>query len=90
MEPLFITSAQVAGQLRLQLTFSDGKSQTVDFSGFLLSSHNPHIRKYADEKLFETFRITNGDLEWNDYDLCFPVIDLYENRIARNSDSAAA
>ncbi len=27
------------------------------------------------------YNLDDGDLEWNDYDLCFPVADLYENNI---------
>jgi hypothetical protein len=34
----------------------------------------------------------SGDLEWNDYDLCFPIADLYENKNigTSNDDSNAA
>ena len=30
---------------------------------------------------FATFRIEYGELVWGDYDLCFPVIDLYLNQL---------
>ena len=40
------------------------------------------IRKYLDEKKFKQYELDDGDLEWNDYDLCFPIADLYENTIA--------
>ena len=90
LEPIFVTDASICGELTLCLRFNDNTRQRVDFSDFILSSANPHIRKYADPKLFATFEITDGDLQWNDYDLCFPVIDLYENRISAPSSTRSA
>ena len=72
--------AQV-GDFKLQLEFNDKTSQVVDFYPFLSHSLNPLIRKYLSPKEFAKFQIDNGDLEWNDYDLCFPIADLYENNI---------
>ena len=65
----------------LRLTFSDGHEQLVDFGPFLSQSHNPHIRKYLDPELFQQFTLADGDLFWHDYDLCFPIADLYEGQI---------
>ena len=65
----------------LRLTFSDGHEQLVDFGPFLSQSHNPHIRKYLDKELFQQFTLADGDLFWHDYDLCFPLADLYEGQI---------
>jgi len=66
---------------RLEITFSDGNVQAVDFKPFLKRSIHPEIRKYLDLALFKQFRIVNGQLDWNDYDLCFPLEDLYNNTI---------
>ncbi|NOQ81667.1 MAG: DUF2442 domain-containing protein [Methylophaga sp.] len=66
---------------KLQLIFNDHSSQTVDFQPFLTQSLNPLIRKYLAPEEFAKFEVDDGDLEWNDYDLCFPIADLYENRI---------
>ncbi len=33
---------------------------------------------------FKKFKLDAGDLEWNDYDLCFSIADLYENNINHN------
>ena len=66
---------------KLQLIFNDHSSQTVDFQPFLTQSLNPLIRKYLAPEEFSKFEVDDGDLEWNDYDLCFPIADLYENRI---------
>ncbi len=70
----------VAGYM-LRLIFNDGLAQEVDFSDFLSRSSNPLIREYLDKDKFMQFEINDGDLEWNDYDLCFPVADLHENNI---------
>jgi hypothetical protein len=39
------------------------------------------IRAYLDPDRFAQFAIRDGDLMWGDYELCFPVADLYENTI---------
>ena len=27
------------------------------------------------------FKIINGDIDWNDFDMCFPVYDIYTGKI---------
>lgn len=89
-EPIFVMSAIRLDGYKLQIRFSDGKETVVDFESFLNSSTNPHIRKYLDNERFDGFEVTEGDLHWNDYDLCFPVEDLYENKnIERKNQNAA-
>lgn len=63
----------------LVLTFNDGSIHRVDFEPFLSSSDHPAIREYLDIEKFKQFRLTNGDVQWGDFDLCFPIIDLYNN-----------
>ena len=76
-----IISAEYIGEYKIKLSFNDNTIQLVDFFPFLNSSLNPLIRKYLDKQEFKKFKIDNGDLEWNDYDLCFPIADLYVNNI---------
>jgi hypothetical protein len=38
-------------------------------------------RKYLDKKLFRDFKIEYGDIIWNDYEMCFPIGDLYEGKV---------
>ncbi len=78
---LAVTDATFVEQYILRITFSDGLTQHIDFGPFLMASTNPLIRKYLDPNLFRNFTVQDGDLFWNDYDLCFPVADLYENTI---------
>ena len=81
MKEILIQKATYIEGYKIALRFNDGKEQTVDFEHFLSSSSNPHIRKYLKIDAFKTFELDHGDLQWNDYDLCFPVADLYDNTI---------
>lgn len=76
-----IVNAKPVGDYRLELSFSDGTARIVDFSSFLGRSSHPDIRKYLNKELFSRFTIENGDLMWGDYDLCFPIADLYDGTI---------
>ena len=76
-----IKKVQYSGEYKLSLLFNDDTEQTVDLYPFLANSLNPLIRKYLDLNKFKKFKLESGDLQWNDYDLCFPIADLYENNI---------
>lgn len=76
-----IVHAGWLGDYRLRLEFDDGVVQNLDFLPFLQRSHHPAIRAYLEPALFQSFRLEHGELVWGDYDLCFPIIDLYRNRI---------
>ncbi len=76
-----IIKAIPVGEYRLQLTFDDGAQQTVDFKPFLTHARHPDIRAYLDMAKFSSFRIEYGELVWGDYELCFPMIDLYRNEL---------
>lgn len=65
----------------LELVFSDNKKQIVNFEHFLKNSKHPEISKYLDKRKFKKFVLIEGELMWGDYDLIFPIIDLYENTI---------
>jgi hypothetical protein len=80
-EAVDIEYAEYIERYKLQLRFSDDTEKVVDFGNFLTRSLNPLIRKYLDVEKFRNFTVEYGDLFWNDYDLCFPVADLYEGRI---------
>ena len=76
-----IQEAKYIENYKINIIFNDNSSQVIDFYPFLSNSLNPHINKYLDINKFKNFLIHEGDLEWNDYDLCFPIADLYENNI---------
>ena len=76
-----IEAAEYVQGYKLHVVFSDGKDRVIDFGHFLCGSLNPMIRKYLDLDDFKGFSTEHGDLFWDDYDLCFPIADLYEGRI---------
>ncbi|MFY9822925.1 MAG: DUF2442 domain-containing protein [Thermoanaerobaculia bacterium] len=73
-----VVQAEQTGAHQLRLIFSDGTERIVDFGPFLDSSAHPAIRSFLEQDRFASFRVEQGDLLWGDYDLCFPVADLYE------------
>ena len=77
----FVERAELAGELQLRITFNDGTQRVVDFGPFLKNSGNPLISAYADSAAFARFAVKDGDLVWDDYQLCFPIADLYESRL---------
>jgi len=76
-----IKSAQYIGDFAIRVLFTDNSNKLVDFKPFLENSLHPSIRKYLTESLFNTFSVIDGNLNWNDYDLIFPIEDLYEGKI---------
>lgn len=67
---------------RLRLQFADGHVTEVDFEPFIQQAQHPSIRKYLDQNLFQQYRIEHGDLMWGDFDLVFPIHQLYDGKIA--------
>jgi len=76
-----VVSAKAISNYILELTFNDGVKSIVDFEPFLTNSHHPSIQKYLDLVKFKQFDIVNGNLNWNDYDLIFPLTDLRNGQI---------
>jgi hypothetical protein len=76
-----IQSVEQVGDHRLRLYFDDGTEQTVDFFPFLSHARHPEIRAFLDPARFSDYRLEYGELVWGDHALCFPIMDLYRNRI---------
>jgi len=76
-----IDQAKYCGGYRIHLQFSNGTRQTIDFEEFLSNAKNPMTRKYLDVDKFRYFHLDHGDLVWGDYELCFPIWDLYDGRV---------
>ena len=81
LDQLKIDSAKYLLDFVIRIRFSDGAERLVDFKPFLSRSSHPSIKKYLDEKQFSGFNLTDGNLNWNDYELIFPVWDLYNGKI---------
>ena len=67
---------------KIKIKFNDQTIKIIDFEYFLSKSQHPSINKYLNLKLFKNFKIIDGNLNWNDYNLIFPVWDLYEGKIS--------
>lgn len=79
-----IIQANYLGGYNIELEFNDGKRQKVNFEPFLKKSLHPEIRAFLSLEKFTQFRLEYGDLVWGDYELCFPVKDLYANQICHS------
>jgi hypothetical protein len=89
-DTLNIVHAEHLGDYRLAISFDDGNKQEVDFKPFLIGAQHPEIRAFLDIGKFAVFRVEHGDLVWGDYALCFPIEDIYRNRITPISDGKVA
>ena len=76
-----IEKANYLSDYKIAFEFNDGIKKIVDFKNFIFSSLHPDIRKYQNQKLFQKFNLNYGEIEWNDYELAFPIYDLYEGKI---------
>jgi hypothetical protein len=77
VDSIEINSAIYIGDYSIRIFFNDGVCKLVDFKSFLENSSHSSIKKYLDESKFKEFLIVDGNLNWNDYDLIFPIADLY-------------
>ncbi len=78
---LKIDSAKYLSDYAIRIKFSDGSERVVDFKPFIFKSLHPSIKKYLDEDKFSNFSLTDGNLNWNDYEMIFPLSDLYNGQI---------
>jgi hypothetical protein len=81
MKTIAIAQATYVEKYKIHFIFSDQTEKDIDFSEFLNRAKNPMTRRFLDKNLFKIFKIEFGDIVWNDYELCFPISDLYEGRI---------
>ena len=69
------------GAIGYRLASMMAARRLLNFEPFLAASAHPAIRAYLAPDRFASYRVEHGDLVWGDYDLCFPIVDLYLNRI---------
>jgi len=79
---LKVLSAKYVSDYIINVAFSDGLEKQVNFKLFLENAINPSAKKYLNKKDFMKFDIIDGNINWNDYDMIFPVWDLYIGKIA--------
>ena len=87
---LEVTEAKYVSGYKLLLTFNDEEARVVDFGPFLEKARNPDTTDYRDLKKFKSFRIEGGDLVWGDYQMIFPIMDLYRGTILKGEEFSPA
>lgn len=85
VNPLEVESAKYLSDYVLRIKFTNGVENLVDFKPFILKSMHPSIKKYLNENYFSDFKVINGNINWNDYELIFPIKDLYMNNICSDN-----
>ena len=76
-----INNAHYLSNYKIEILFNNGMKRIIDLSDFLKKAKNPMTRKYLNKNIFKKFKIEYGDLVWGDYEMCFPIWDLYEGKI---------
>jgi len=76
-----IQKAEYIDNYTIKFKFNDGNEKVIDFSTFLLNAKTSMTKKYLDKQLFSNFTIEYGDIVWNDYEMCFPIWNLYQGKI---------
>jgi hypothetical protein len=78
---LRIKEAKYVPRYRVALRFNNGARRVVDFAPFLCKATNPMFTKYRRLKEFKAFHVQVGDLMWGDFEMIFPIDDLYLGEI---------
>ena len=83
MARIMITEAHSVGNLTIEMKFNDNTIQCVNIGEFIHAHPHPQYDKYLDEHEFLKFTIDDGNIVWGeDWDLVFPVEQLYAGAIA--------
>ena len=83
MSALFVKNAKhIKSDIR-KVECSDGESRVIDFAPFIFSAGHPDYERYKSETGFLNFKIEDGNLNWDDYTMIFPVEDLYTGKLLR-------
>src|SRR5690349_20752657 len=87
---LRVKEATYVPRYRVDIKFNDGTHRVVDFGPFLKQARNPMFTKYRRLEEFKSFHIQDGDLMWGDFEMIFPIVDLYEGNILKGEETAPA
>ncbi len=82
MKPIAVKEGKYINGYKLEIVFTNNKKRLVDFQEFLQTHSHPQYNKYKKTENFKRFKIQNGNVIWGkDWDMVFPVYDLYLGRI---------
>ena len=76
-----VKRAEYVSGYRLRLIFDNGFERVMDFAPFLKRATNPMLTQYRRMTKFKRFRLDDGNLMWGDYEMIFPITDLYRGEI---------
>lgn len=85
---LEIVQAEYLSGYKIRLAFNDEMVRVMDFEPFLRKAMNPDITKYRQLRNFKKFHLHYGDLMWGDFEMIFPIMDLYEGNILKGGATA--
>ncbi|TVQ44024.1 MAG: DUF2442 domain-containing protein [Saprospirales bacterium] len=68
-----MVSAKYLSDYVIRIAFNDGNDRIVDFKKILIKITTSYCKEYFDENEFSNFSLRNGNLNWNDYDVIFPI-----------------
>lgn len=83
MSELLVNSAKHKTGHILEIQFNDNHVSVIDFAPFIFSSGHPDYEPYKSVERFLDFEIIDGNLNWDDYTMIFPVEDLYKERLTK-------
>lgn len=72
-----VVSASIIEGYKLRVEFNDGHCTQVDLEPFLMASSHPPITGYRNRAKFAGFQVVDGNINWDDHSMIFPVEDLY-------------
>ena len=79
---LYVIRAEYAGDVSLNISFSNGVSKIVDFRPFFMNNPHPQHNRYLNPANFKSFTIDHGNVVWGkNWDMVFPVEQLYSGVI---------
>ena len=77
-ERLYITNATDAGNLSVELSFSDLTTRVVNIGEYIRQHPHPQYNKYLDPRKFRSFKLEQGNIVWGkNWDLIFPIEQLH-------------
>ncbi|HEY3761413.1 MAG TPA: DUF2442 domain-containing protein [Verrucomicrobiae bacterium] len=87
---LRVEKARYVPRYKVGIEFNDGARRVVNFEPFLKKAQNPMFTKYRLLKNFKSFHIDHGDLMWGDFEMIFPIMDLYLDTILKGEETGSS
>ncbi|MDR2675602.1 MAG: DUF2442 domain-containing protein [Opitutaceae bacterium] len=80
-DSITVVSARHLDGHRLEVVFSDGLRREIDFKPFLDRFAHPDYDRYLDVVEFKKFKITDGNINWNDRHMIFTMDSLHKGQV---------